>query len=325
METKLNKSDKSDFGRENLVSSIVRVDVSSLTSETFFEKYQKLGIPVIITGLLAHEPDWNLDFLCQNLGDRKVPIRHYGRDRYKQDKRNWKSIGSGIAIQSIPFTEYAALLRNHQAREQDLYLGKGSIENTPLTDTSSLKSIGKQLGLKPASNYKLYMGSGEHTANLHYDIMDGTLAQLHGAKKIVLFPPDRTDNLYPFPVHIHLYYGLRMRCCYSQVCPENPNLHLFPKFQEAVLSKCETIVNRGEIIYIPAYWWHEITTLAGEMSCSVTRFWRVYPTSRAVFSWSRWRSILGHILAMPSIAIAIAIALLSSNRKQKIRQILSML
>ncbi len=323
METKLYNF--VELGRENLVNSIARVDISSLTPKIFFEKYQKLGIPAIVTGLLANEPDWNLDFLCQKLGDREVPIRHYGRDRYKQDKRNWKSIGSGIATQNIPFSEYAALLRNHQAHEKDLYLGKGSIKNTPLTDTSSLKSIGEKLGLKPASDYKLYMGPGGHTANLHYDIMDGTLVQLHGAKKIVLFPPAQTGNLYPFPVHIHLRHGLRMRCCYSQVCPDNPNLHLFPKFQKAVLYKYEAILNQGEIIYIPAYWWHEITTLAEEMSCSVTRFWRVYPTSRAMFSWSRWRSILGNVLGLPNVAIEIAIAIFSSNRKQKIRQILSML
>lgn len=115
METQLNNSAKFDFGRGDLVGSIARVDISSLTPEIFFEEYQKPGIPVIITELLANEPDWTLDFLCQNLGDRSVPIRYYGRDRDKQDKRSWKSIGSGIATQNIPFTEYAALLRDRKA------------------------------------------------------------------------------------------------------------------------------------------------------------------------------------------------------------------
>lgn len=177
-----------ELGKESLVNQIPRVDISSLTPTTFFDQYQKTGTPVIITGLLAQEHDWNLDYLCNNLGNRAVPIRHYGRDRYKQDKRDWKSIGSGVVTQDIPFTEYAEMLRNGQAHENDIYLGKGTLKNTPLADTHSLKGMGEKLGLTPATDYRLYMGSRGHTSSMHYDIADGTLVQLHGAKKVVLFP-----------------------------------------------------------------------------------------------------------------------------------------
>ena len=323
METK-SKNDV-ELESENLVNRIARVDIFSLTPKTFFDQYQKTGTPVTITGLLAQEQDWNLDYLCNELGNRAVPIRRYGRDRYKQDKRNWKSIGSGVVTQDIPFKEYAEMLRNGQAHENDIYLGKGTLKNTPLADTHSLKVMGEKLGLTPATDYRLYMGLGGHTSSMHYDIADGTLVQLHGAKKVVLFPPTQTDNLYPFSVYVHLRHGFKLRCCYSRVCPENPDMQSFPKFQEAIPYKCEVVINQGEILYIPAYWWHEITTLGNEMVCSVSRFWRVYPTSRAVFSWSRWRAILGNVLALPHLLINLAIALTSSNRQQKIRQILSML
>lgn len=301
---------------------ILRVNISSLTSETFGEKYQKTGTPVVITGLLEKECDWNLDYLCEKLGNREFFVRHYGRDRYKQDKRYWKSIGSGIEVHSIPFNKYAEMLRNHQAKENNIFLGKGSLKNTPLADTHSLKIIGEKLSLEPATDFKMYMGPGGHITNLHYDILDGTLVQLHGTKKVVLFPPTQTNNLYPFPVYTHLRYGLKLRCCYSQVEIENPNLQLFPKFQQALPYKYEVILNQGEILYIPAYWWHEVTTLGNEMVCSVSRFWRVYPTSRAVFSWSRWRSALGNILAVPHLLMSLALAMFSSNRQQKLRKIL---
>lgn len=323
METKSKNDVK--LVKESLVNQIPRVDISLLTPTTFFDQYQKTGTPVIITGLLAQEQDWNLDYLCNKLGNRAFPIRRYGRDRYKQDKRNWKSIGSGVVTQNIPFKEYAEMLRDRQAHENDIYLGKGTLKNTPLADTQSLRVIGEKLGLTPATDYRLYMGPGGHTSSMHYDTADGTLVQLHGAKKVVLFSPAQTCNLYPFPMHIHLRHGFKLRCWYSRVCPENPDLQSFPKFHEAIPYKCEVIINQGEILYIPAYWWHETTTLGKEMACSVTRFWHVYPTSRAVFSWSRWRSIIGNVLALPHLLMNLALALTSSNRQEKLRQIFYML
>ncbi|SRR5579883_338322 len=115
--TQLRQKFQSEFNFT--LDTIKRVDISSLTPEIFVEQYQKTGTPVVITGLLE-ECDWNLDYLCDNLGDQKFLLRFYGHERYKQDKRKWKNIGSGIEAQALPFTEYAAMLRNHQAHENDV-------------------------------------------------------------------------------------------------------------------------------------------------------------------------------------------------------------
>jgi lysine-specific demethylase 8/hypoxia-inducible factor 1-alpha inhibitor (HIF hydroxylase) len=302
---------------------VPRVNIQSLTPEIFIERYQQTGTPVIITGLLENECDWNLEYLCEKLGNHEFLFRHYGRDRYKQDKRQWKSIGSGVNMLRMPFTEYAQMLRNREAYENDIYLGKGSIKNTALADTHSLKIIGKQLGItQPASDFFLYMGPGGHTASLHYDLMDGTLMQLHGSKKVVLFPPFQTYNLYPFPIFVHLRYGLNMRCWYSQVSLENPDFQSFPKFKEALQHQREVLLHQGEILYIPSCWWHEVTTLGDEMVCSVTRFWRVYPTIRAVSIRSRWRAVFGNVCAVPHLLMNFAIALFSSERNKKLKKLL---
>lgn len=304
-------------------NAISRVDISSLTPQLFWEQYQKIGIPVVITGLLNGECDWTLDFLSEQFGDRECFFRNYGRERYKQDKRQWTSIGSGVELQSMPFTEYAEMLRNGQAHEQDIYMGKGSINNTPLAERESLKQVGQHLGLtQPVTNFNMYMGPGGHTTSLHYDIMDNTLMQLHGAKKIVLFSPSQAANLYPFPISVHLRHGLKLRCCYSQVELENPDLRSFPKLKEALQHKYEVILERGETLFIPSGWWHEVTTLEDEMVCSVNRFWRVYPTSRAVFSWHRWRSVLGNLCALPHVLLNLATSLGGTNREQKLSKVL---
>lgn len=307
------------------VDSIQRVNISSLTPRTFAEQYQRFGIPVVITGLLEGV-NWHLDYLCDNLGDQEFLLRFYGHQRYKQDKREWTSIGSGVESQSMRFTEYANLLRNGKAHEDDIYLAKCSIKNTPLAGADSLTDIGEVIGLnKPFTDLNIWIGPGGHVESLHYDAVDGTLMQLHGAKKLVLFPPSQMYNLYPFPLYVHLRHGFKLRSWFSQVYPDQPDLASFPKLKAALQHKHEVILEQGEIIYIPAGWWHEVTALGDEMVCSVNRFWRIYPTSRAVLSWYKWRNIIGIIWALPHVFLNLAIAICSSNRKEKIRQILQML
>ncbi|GAB1541853.1 hypothetical protein NUACC21_45260 [Scytonema sp. NUACC21] len=284
----------------NVTNAMPRVNISSLTPKIFFEKYQKKGIPVVITGLLGEKCDWNIDYLCEKLGDRELVFRNNGRERYERDKREWTDIGSGVASLHMTFSKYAEMLRNHQAHEHNLILRTFSLKNTKLVDTLSLENFGEKLGLtQSASYFNMFVSPGGHNSVLHYDAMDGTLMQMHGAKKVLLFPPSQTYNLYPFPVYTHLKHGLKLRCWFSQVYPEKPDFIAFPKLKSALQQKREVILNQGETLYIPAGWWHEIIALGDEMVCSVNRFWRVYPTSRAMFSWSRWRGFLGMVSSLP--------------------------
>jgi hypothetical protein len=298
MDIESNKSFKSEL--YNTTNPIQRVNISSLRPKIFFERYQKTGTPVVITGLLENECDWSIEYLCEKFGNQEFVFRNNGHERYNQDKRQWISIGSGVTSQSMPFTEYADMLRSHYAHKHNITLRTRSLKNTPLADTHSLKVIGERLGLtQPASYLNIFVSPGGHNSVLHYDSMDGTLMQMHGAKKVLLFPASQTYNLYPFPAYTHLKNGLKLRCWFSQVYPEKPDFLSFPKLKEALKNKREVILNQGETLYIPSGWWHEIIALGDEMVCSVNRFWRVYPTSRAVFSWSRWRSLLGMIYSIP--------------------------
>ncbi|WAL61841.1 cupin-like domain-containing protein [Thermocoleostomius sinensis] len=305
---------------------VQRVSGASLTAAEFFQHYQKPGIPVIITGLLDAEPDWNLDYLCQQLGDQPFPVRQYGRDRYQQDKRQWTSSGSGVPAITLSFSEYADRLRNGTVRDQDLYLARCSLQQTPLSQLPNLTQAENQLGLRlPATALNLWVGLGGHTSCLHYDPMDGTLVQLHGAKKILLFPPSQLYNLYPFPVIKHLYHGLKLRAVYSQVYPERPDLEAFPKFQHAIPYAQEITLYPKEILFLPSGWWHEVTALGEEMVCSINRFWHVLPLSRAFSSWSKWRAHLGGVLAAPHIFGNVMGAISSGNRQGELSKLIQRL
>jgi len=180
--------------------SIARIELSSLTPEIFVEKYQKTGTPVVITGLPAG--DWDIDYLREQLDSQEFLFRYYGRERYQQDKRNWKNIGSGVPLQIMPFTEYVKLLQSHEAHEKDIYLAKCSLKDTNLANNDSLSSIGEKLGLtKPVGNLNLWVAPGGHMECLHYDTLDGVLMQLYGAKKFYCFHPIKLI------IYIHFQYS----------------------------------------------------------------------------------------------------------------------
>ncbi|MDV2996015.1 MAG: hypothetical protein N4J56_005669 [Chroococcidiopsis sp. SAG 2025] len=316
---RLTTSNLADSRADNTTFSIIRTALSSISSEIFFEKYQKTGTPVIITGLKVD--DWNIDYLCEKLGQQEFLFRCYGRERYQQDKRTWQNIDSGVPLKTMSFTDYAKLLHSHEAHEKDIYLAKCSLKNTKLVN-NFLSSIGEQLGLtKPIGNINLWVAPGGHLECLHYDTLDGLLIQLYGTKKVLLFPPSQTYNLYPFSIFVHLLRGLELRAWFSTVYPENPDFGAFPKLKRALEFKQEVILEPGEMLYIPMGWWHEVTALGNEMVCSVNQFWGVYPTSRAIFSWCRWRVIFSNMLAIPYLLTKFAIAFLSQSRQQQIKQI----
>lgn len=315
-----------------LTAPVQRIDGSVLTQRDFFERYQKPGLPVIITGLLDTEPDWNLDYLCQQLGDRSLPVRHYGQERYQQDKRNWTTSGSGVPALTMPFSRYVELLRNGTAKQQDLYLARCSLNQTPLAHLPSIEQAEQRLGLKfPATPLNLWLGFGGHTSCLHYDPMDGTLTQLYGTKKVLLFPPSQLYNLYPIPVIRHLQYGLKLRAVYSQVYPNHPDFAAFPRFKQALVYAQEIVLRPKEILFLPAGWWHEVTALQESaipeeaVVCSINRFWNVAPLSRAILSWSKWRAHLGGLLAAPHILGDVLGALSSGDRSNELAKLIQRL
>jgi lysine-specific demethylase 8/hypoxia-inducible factor 1-alpha inhibitor (HIF hydroxylase) len=316
-----------------VVKSVERVALADLTPQQFNQRYQRPGVPVILLGLKP-EPDWNLDYLCQQLGNQEFLLRYYGKERYQQDKREWTSIGSGVQTQSQPFSVYSELLRTQVAHEQDIYLAKCSLHHTALMNTDTVQRLQaelEQLGLtQPASGLNLWVGPSGHMECLHYDAMDGTLIQLHGRKRVVLFPPSQTFNLYPFPFYAHLRYGLKLRSWFSRVYPDQPDFAAFPKLRTALQYKYDVTLHPGEMLYIPAGWWHEVTSLDSEVDrdglvCSLNRFWRVFPTARAIWFWGRWRAYLGSVCAIPNVLFHLTIALFSPDREQKIKEILQML
>lgn len=203
---------------------------------------------------------------------------------------------------TLSFAEFAQLIQSQEARDRDIYLAKFPLANTPLAHHPVLEEIINQLGLNlPATGFNLWIGPGGHTTCLHYDPVDSLLIQLQGRKKVVLFPPSELKNLYPFPISVHFQHGLKLRASYSQVYPDRPDFSAFPKLKEALKQRYEVTLQAGEVLYLPAGWWHEVTTLGNEVVCSINRFWHPHPLTAPAWSWNKWRVHFGSAFALPKI------------------------
>lgn len=99
---------------------------------------------------------------------------------------------------------------------------------------------------------------------LHFDLLNNFLVQIYGRKKIRIFSPD--DSAYLYPTTSTAYKEALL----SQIRDlDNPDLDQFPDFVHA---HCyEGIIFPGDILYIPAGWWHEIQSL--DVSLSINFFW----------------------------------------------------
>ena len=96
----------------------------------------------------------------------------------------------------------------------------------------------------------------------HYDPDDNFLVIIRGRKRVRLFGHD-LSGLYPNPL------GSHGKTVQSQVDCDSPDVDRFPQFANA---RCEeTVLEPGEMLFIPAFYWHQVCAL--DTGISVNMFY----------------------------------------------------
>ncbi len=94
-------------------------------------------------------------------------------------------------------------------------------------------------------------------STLHFDHNDNLFVQIAGVKRFRLFPPTEGGNLYAYPV----FHALDRR---AQVdLPRRDaaeHRKRYPRLADA--RGVEVVVHPGQLLFLPAYWWHEVLTEA---------------------------------------------------------------
>ena len=96
-------------------------------------------------------------------------------------------------------------------------------------------------------------------AESHYDASRNFVAQLGGARRWIMSMPSECSNMYLLPMN-------HPSGRHSEVDWSDPDLDKYPKFRD--LKAFDVVMHPGEVLYVPAYWFHYIVSLGINWQCN---------------------------------------------------------
>lgn len=229
------------------------------TVEEIERDFMRIDRPVVISGWLDEWPAltrWNEAFLRDRVGGAIVQVSKKEDAYFDGDER-------GFAFESLTmrFNDYLDIVHGSSERPERYYMQQEEIRSSfpPLVDDFSPPAP-IQREKRVIAN--LWVSSAGSVSPLHYDLVQNFLAQVTGAKRLILYPPSDTSKLYPFP-------ALSASGHLSRINAERPDLEAFPHAAGAQPYLAE--IRPGDVLFIPGLWWHHVRTL--ERSISVNFWW----------------------------------------------------
>lgn len=247
----------------------------------FYHNYFLKSKPVVITGV-ADKWDalsrWNVEYLRSSSGDPKVDVvvsKH--QSTIGNPEKGWlthRKLDMG-------FQEFLSTIEDNSRLRRYYYLQYQKFERFPhlLNDFTTPDFIPIQ-----KLNTRFWIGSGKNITPLHHDTQSNILVQVRGRKKFTLFSPAESQALYPFP------FNSKNRTL-SPVSLKEPNDEMYPKFKQA--HPFEAVLEPGEMIFQPVFWWHQVETMSAEMAISITFMWRA--PLRSYFTYLGLRNVMSSI------------------------------
>ena len=227
--------------------------------EEFAERYVRYERPVIVRGGVRDWPPsykWTPEYLKAMCGTRRVKIGVSTNGDYREyAERLNVGVEPEIAFAKAIDGIFAPANAEQKCRIHQESLDKwGALnEESPPIRYVLRKVIAKNI----------WMGSTGNVTKAHYDMEDNINVQLRGRKEIILFPSTQLDQLYPRSAWEYMSN-------FSRVEVATPDLSRYPRFSSA--TPLRAILEPGDFIYIPIYWWHQFHTL--EASLNVNFFWQ---------------------------------------------------
>jgi len=221
--------------------SLTDVDtLHDITPSLFLEKYKRPELPVVMTNLTTKwkaTEFWSLDYFADLAGDKEVKL--YGTKSSRDKKMLYD------AQTTMPIKEYFELLKTG---EKDLRMFFFEIlkEIPSLKEDFTFPDIGLKFFKKLPT---MFFGGKGATVQMHFDIdyADIFLCHFGGNKKVMLFAPDQTPNIYHVPYSFSSLYGVDY---------VRPDYDKYPALKN--LTGLETTLKHGDVLYIPPGWWHYI-------------------------------------------------------------------
>ena len=200
------------------------------------------GLPFVMTGIVNR---WPLAALtAHTLRERfshlqvRARVGDYINTAFAPDR----------AMHDMSMLEYLDLV---EAGTHDLPPYLGNLELRELNSLCHWPTCFEKMGPP-----RFWLGPAGTVTPLHCDYDDNIFAQVWGTKRIFLAPPHHDEFLYPREANAILFG--------SPFDPEAPDFDAFPLARQATLIEC--IVNAGDLLYVPAGWFHQVRAITFSLS-----------------------------------------------------------
>ena len=269
-------------------NAVPRVD--RLSPRVFHKEFVSRRRPVVLTGIADRWPAitlWDAAYIKRTLPGAEVPVEIWRRGAPGNDPADYLR---NVRRETMPLGQFLDLVAESGKGSCSHYLAQYPIaraaprlledieppEKYMKTPAVLPKSLAARLRLDPA----LWIGPAGSVTTLHFDSTHNLFVQISGAKKVILIPPGQSGFLY-YPCRD---FGLNLH--FSPVDAERPDPERHPRFARA--TPREIIVRPGEMLFIPATWWHYLRAL--EPSISLNFWWNtpatlLGPARHLLYEW----------------------------------------
>eukprot|EP01135_Chromosphaera_perkinsii_P008258 Nk52_evm1s1223 gene=Nk52_evmTU1s1223 len=258
--------------------SVPRVSSTSLTSNEFKDIFYKCSQPVIITDFVTKWPAFSnfnnrinssssgslkgAAYLKQNWGSVSVLVDESPNDYFPDDDKLRKENQNNEATMT-----FAGFIDKLQGNYQN-YTRQGKQAPTKLylqhTALDFFDRMQDEMILPPYFNHSLlqstniWFGGGGHAGECHYDVYSNFLCQISGSKHLKLIPPRFYTQMSPTVD--------TKKKNFSHVNTNDPRVEkastsTHPKYTKILHEVYETTLGPGEMLFIPVWWWHQVTGL----------------------------------------------------------------
>ncbi|GAA4233472.1 cupin-like domain-containing protein [Postechiella marina] len=225
--------------------------VKTITKKDFLKYYFKPQKPVVIERFIEDWPaytKWNLEYMKQVGGHITVPL-------YDDRPVDYKD-GFNQAHAKMKLSDYIDLLKREPTKFR-IFLWNALKEIPVLQKDFTFPDFG--LRLLKGVPMLFFGGKNSHTF-MHYDIDLANIFHIHfeGEKQVILFDQQQSDYIYKIP------HSLITR---EDIDFNNPDLKKWPMLKKAKGYK--SILNHGEILYMPEGYWHYMRYITPGFSMSL--------------------------------------------------------